>query len=331
MAKITSEDWDDMEIAARSAVVAGGISAMGYYRGALAVPTVLEENLSPTTIADIQATLAILRSLSPSIAFISGKLNFGYSLFAEELEEKKNDEGEDLRKLLCIQRVTDQLGAIRPHIRRTTKDFRESFEHCIAILFDSIDGTTNFRAGIPLFCSAVVFLIQGRPCIGAIYDPHHNVVYYGSIRSNENEDAITTGYAWNVQSGSVSDLVEMKTDEAPNRLIATHLTRSNSGKREQLIKKLNALTVSSEGTYMLNSGQLALAYIANGNLTAFVNNYTNIWDVAAGEVLIRAIGGNITDFQGNPINYSGEDSKVDIVAASDKALHSEILRIVSNE
>jgi len=59
-----------------------------------------------------------------------------------------------------------------------------------------------------------------------------------------------------------------------------------------------------------------------------VNNYTNIWDVAAGEILVRAIGGKVTNFKGQDISYT-KGTKIDIVASSTKDLHSEILKIVS--
>jgi fructose-1,6-bisphosphatase/inositol monophosphatase family enzyme len=299
---------------------------MGYYRGALAIPTVLETNLSPSTLADMQATFAVMRSLDPAIDFIAGNLDLGFSFFAEELERSPEDEV-DTEREIQVREILNQMGRINPHIKRSAEEFRDSFETCIAILFDALDGTTNFRAGIPLFCSAVAFFIGGVPCVGAIYDPLHNVVYYGSLRETEG-GIVPKAYAWQVQSGSVSDLVAMKRREAPKRLIATHLTRAKEEKRHDLMKKLSHLTAASEGTYMLNSGQLALAYVENGNLSAFINNYTNIWDVAAGEVLIRAVGGRVTDFAGRDINY-GQGSKVDVVASSSETLHNDVLNCLS--
>jgi fructose-1,6-bisphosphatase/inositol monophosphatase family enzyme len=323
MVRISESHRNDLEIAARGAVVAGGFTAMGYYRGALAIPTVLEKNLSPSTIADVQATLAILRSLDPPINHIAGKMNLGFSLFAEELEKSTDNPNDEIEER--VKEILEPIGGIRSHIKRTTEEFRDSFETCIAILFDALDGTTNFRAGIPLFCSAIAFFIHGQPRVGAIYDPLHNVVYYGSL--HDEVEAENRAYAWQVQAGNLSNLVDIKQTESPKRLIATHLTRSKEGKRNEMMSKLSALSASSEGTYMINSGQLALAYVATGNLSAFINNYTNIWDVAAGEVLIRAVGGKVTDFAGKDIDYRG-GSKVDIVASSNQTLHEEILMML---
>jgi fructose-1,6-bisphosphatase/inositol monophosphatase family enzyme len=78
---------------------------------------------------------------------------------------------------------------------------------------------------------------------------------------------------------------------------------------------------------MLNSGQMALSHVAWGNLGAFLNNTTKIWDVAAGEVLIRAIGGRVTDFKGRDINY-GESTDISVLACETPELHAKLLRII---
>jgi len=78
---------------------------------------------------------------------------------------------------------------------------------------------------------------------------------------------------------------------------------------------------------MLNCGQMALAHVACGNLSAFLNNTTGIWDVAAGEVLIRATGGKVTDFKGREIDY-GESSRVSVLACETPEIHDEIRKII---
>jgi myo-inositol-1(or 4)-monophosphatase len=317
-------EWDKLEVAARNAAVAGGFAAMGYYRGALADAFVLGEEKSPTTEADIQATLAILRSLDPAIRVIAGTNKFGHCYFAEELE-RKDDKIEQEQE---VSKILNELGGISIYVSRTAKEFVESFEHCIAILFDGLDGTVNFTAGIPLFCTAIAFFIEKEPRVAAIYDAHHNVVYYGSLRG---EDLLVKpdgrAFMWHVQSGSNTNLLTMKKND--RELIGTHLTRSDREKMKEMVDDLEQLSSNFAATYMLNSGQLALAYVASSNLSAFVNNYTNIWDVAAGEVLVRAIGGKVTDFSGNPIKYES-NSKVEIVAASSTEVHSKLLQAIQH-
>ncbi len=319
--KLDDRDWDDMEFAARCAVVNGGIAAMGYYRAALAKATKLRESLNPSTEADIQATRAILQDLNGRLPGLSGALKKGYAIFAEELALAPEA---DEQSRSIHQRMTANLANVE-HIDTTAEDFQESFDNCISVLFDALDGTTNFRATIPLFCSAVAFFIGGKPRIGAIYDPHHNVVYCGSIRNNEEGKA----YAWEVQSGNTTDLVKLGEGSQPDHLISLHLPRSNKKKKEQMLQHLGKLTAESKGTYMLCCGQLALTYVAKRNLTAFINNHTNMWDVAAGEVLVRAVGGKVTDLTGKPIDYRGTP-KIGVIASTDSNMHKKIVDIFTS-
>ena len=70
---------------------------------------------------------------------------------------------------------------------------------------------------------------------------------------------------------------------------------------------LERLAVASGGIYALNSGIVAMTEIAKGGLGAFVNIITNPWDVAAGEVIVKACGGKVTNFENEPIRYASID------------------------
>src|SRR5205085_11182336 len=156
--------------------------------------------------------------LDPTITFLAETNKYGYSYFAEELARNVDKVKQEKE----IIKILDQLRSISHHVSRTAGDFVASFQHCIAILFDGLDGTINFTAGIPLFCTAIAFFIEQEPRIGAIYDPHHNVVYYGSLRGHDLEnDPRGSASMWHVQSGSNTRLPTMR---PPGReLIGTHL------------------------------------------------------------------------------------------------------------
>jgi fructose-1,6-bisphosphatase/inositol monophosphatase family enzyme len=77
---------------------------------------------------------------------------------------------------------------------------------------------------------------------------------------------------------------------------------------------LQRLALASGGIYALGSGILAMADVARGALGGFVNIITNLWDVAAGEVLVRACGGKVTTFEGSPIEYTSAN-QISVIAA----------------
>ena len=124
-------------------------------------------------------------------------MGYQYRIFAEELDEPE-----------IAGRIRDQLQGepVSLHVKSSAQEFRENWDRSLSVLIDSIDGTTNFNAGIPFFCSAVAIFVGGRLSIGAIYDPFHNQVFYGSLRVLPGGDLVPVARVWTIQSGNVEDL-----------------------------------------------------------------------------------------------------------------------------
>jgi hypothetical protein len=84
-------------------------------------------------------------------------------------------------------------------------------------------------------------------------------------------------------------------------------TLSHPGKLREFVgsdhgeSMLERLTASVGTIYAMNGGVFAMAQVARGVLGGFVNNITNL---AAGEVLVRACSGEVTDFDGHLTDYT---------------------------
>ncbi len=66
-----------------------------------------------------------------------------------------------------------------------------------------------------------------------------------------------------------------------------------------------------------------MAYVASGRFDGYFQNELNIWDIAAGIVLINEAGGKIND-----IDYSSiEDIKV---RASNNSIYEKMLKNIDN-
>ena len=68
---------------------------------------------------------------------------------------------------------------------------------------------------------------------------------------------------------------------------------------------------------------LDLAYVASGRLDGFFHNKINLWDVAAGSLLVQEAGGVVNDLNKFDIN------KIDIRAAS-ASINDEMLKKLDN-
>ena len=145
-------------------------------------------------------------------------------------------------------------------------------------IIDPIDGTTNFLHGIPHFAISVALEVDGEIVTGLIFDPIKNEIFYAEKYN---------GSFINNNRVRVSNKTNL--DEC--------LFASNSDGLKSAHPKLN---LRSTGCAALD-----LAYVGCGRLDGFFHNKINLWDVAAGKIIIEEAGGkvnNIRDFKFNKID-----------------------------
>ena len=304
-------------------VIAGGTAAMRYYRKPL--NTILEQETeidskNPSTIADLHATLAIIFALHNYLKPIINRLScYDYSCLAEETQNLSW-----FQKKLPV--TVYQKIKSAPDFFAQTEDIR--------IIIDGIDGTGNFVRGIPMFCSAAAIIIDNQPRISALYDPVQHLVYSALLPGPDNDICLDAeAWEWHISTNHRVDLTHINQKNEKKTLsqetIAVHFTRSEPDKLREIIQSgsspsiLEKLSRESAGIYALNSGFTAMCYIAQDALGAYINNTTHLWDIAAGEVLVRACGGKVTDFHKNPIEYNSP-SRVPVIAAK-KDIYDDLM------
>ncbi len=242
--------------------------------------------------------------------------------------------GELLAGLSYLGEETTHDEYLREHLsddvlkrKHAPQRFFESHENVLRVIFDGIDGTGNFNRGLPLFCSAAAILVDDQVRVSAIYDPiHHQVSSAVLPGPYENPERDATASAWDVATGNRVDVVADAKKQVINPLnkeaVAIHLTRSNPDKLKEFVgtqegqedTMLERLAGACGGIYAINSGIMAMKEITRGAFGGFVNIVTYPWDVAAGEVLVRACGGIVTGFDGNPVKYE-KPGKISVIAA----------------
>ena len=161
-------------------------------------------------------------------------------------------------------------------------------------IIDPIDGTTNFIHGVPHFAISIALKSKNEITSGLIFDPIKNEMFYAEKNN---------GAFFNNQRIRVSK--KKKIEEC---LFAT------GGKKENK----SILNIRKSG-----SAALDMAYVASGRFDGYFQNELNIWDIAAGIVLINEAGGKIND-----IDYSSiEDIKV---RASNNSIYEKMLENIDN-
>ena len=161
-------------------------------------------------------------------------------------------------------------------------------------IIDPIDGTTNFLHGIPHFAISIALKTGNEIVSGLIYDPIKDEMFYAEKDS---------GAFFNNQRIRVS-----KKREFNSCLFATG---GPSG---------NEIDLPLRKT---GSAALDMAYVAAGRLDGYFQNGLNLWDIAAGIILIKEAGGII-----NEIDLS--QNKNIQVRASSMSINEKMLEKIKN-
>ena len=161
-------------------------------------------------------------------------------------------------------------------------------------IIDPIDGTTNFLHGIPHFAISIALKSNDEIVSGLIYDPIKDEMFYAE-KDN--------GAFFNNQRIRVS-----KKKEINNCLFATG---GNSKDKIDL------------PTRRSGSAALDIAYVASGRYDGYFQNDLNLWDIAAGIIILKEAGGMI-----NEIDLS-KNNKINIRASS-MAINDKLLEKLKN-
>ena len=142
-------------------------------------------------------------------------------------------------------------------------------------VIDPIDGTINFLHGIPHFAISLALQIENEIKSGIIYDPIKNEIFYAE---KDNGSYINNN---RIRVSNKSNLEEC-------------LFASNSDGLKSIYPKLN----------LRNTGcaALDLAYVGCGRLDGYFHNKINLWDVAAGKIIIEEAGGKVNNISSFNIN-----------------------------
>lgn len=178
-------------------------------------------------------------------------------------------------------------------------------------VFDPLDGTTNFHAGFPVFCTSLAFINNKEVQLGITYDP---------IRKECFSALKGKGFYYNQQLVSINQL------KVPKRIkdcIAFVDFKRLS--QQQSVNLISAMPFKSQRN--IGSSALEWAWLAMNRAHVTFHGGQKLWDYAAGSLLLSEAGGFSHDMSGLQL-YQNSIEVRPIVAASSKALclkwHQEI-------
>ncbi len=157
-------------------------------------------------------------------------------------------------------------------------------------IIDPIDGTTNFLHGIPHFAICIALKSKNELMSGLIFDPIKDEMFF----AEKDKGAFLNNQRLRVsKKNSIDECLFSSNHEGV---------------------KFSNLNMRYSGCAALD-----LAYVASGRLDGFFHNKINLWDVAAGTLLVHEAGGNVNDINKFEIN------NIDI-RASNSSINEQMLK-----
>jgi len=162
-------------------------------------------------------------------------------------------------------------------------------------IIDPIDGTANFLHGVPHFAISIALKTNNEIVSGLIYDPIKDEMFYAEKNS---------GAFFNNRRIKVSNKKEIN-----SCLFAT------GGKDDE--KKID-LNIRKSG-----SAALDMAYVASGRYDGYFQKNLNLWDIAAGIILVKEAGGIVSEID------LEQKKNIKLTAASN-AINEKMLEKIAN-
>ena len=177
-------------------------------------------------------------------------------------------------------------------------------------IVDPLDGTSNYIHQFPMFAISIGIRHRREMLAGVVYDPLHSELF-GAAKgggAHLNGKRIRVSAARRLQDAMMATGIPFR-------------ARSRFG---EYIESLKTISYGSAGMRRGGSAALDLAYVACGRFDGFWEINLSPWDIAAGEILIREAGGQISDVWGKDAFLENGD-----VLASNGKIHAELSRITT--
>ncbi len=153
-------------------------------------------------------------------------------------------------------------------------------------ILDPLDGTTNFIHGFPQFAISLALKVKGITELAIVYDPvlreEFTALRGRGARMNNHRLRVTAIAGLN--DALIGTGFPFRPEQMPQL--------------PSYLKTLSEVARLSAGIRRAGAAALDLAWVAAGRLDGFWESGLSLWDMAAGDLLIREAGGLVTDYQG---------------------------------
>lgn len=173
-------------------------------------------------------------------------------------------------------------------------------------IIDPLDGTHNYIRSIEIFGVSIGLVLKGEVVMGVIYMPVLKELYV----ARKGKGAYLNNKRIRVSRKKLRETV----------MIFDSSIRIN---KKPMLASLGKLTDEVFNVRMFGSTVRSLSYVAEGKAEVEIEYNDNVWDFAAGLLLVEEAGGKATDFEGRPWNINSRT-----YVASNRIIHKDVLKMI---
>ncbi|PIR26740.1 MAG: inositol monophosphatase [Deltaproteobacteria bacterium CG_4_10_14_0_2_um_filter_43_8] len=176
-------------------------------------------------------------------------------------------------------------------------------------IIDPLDGTINYAHQFPFFCVSIALEFQGELVLGVIFDPNRDELF----TAVKGEGAFLNGKR--LQVSNSPDLV--------HALLATGFAYNVQEEQADNLDHFAHFIKKARAVRRPGSAAIDLAWIACGRIDGFWELFLKPWDIAAGVVIIREAGGQVSSFDGGSFDVYGDE-----ILTSNGKIHQEMVDVL---
>ncbi|MBT3254366.1 MAG: inositol monophosphatase [Candidatus Marinimicrobia bacterium] len=177
-------------------------------------------------------------------------------------------------------------------------------------IIDPLDGTTNFVHGFPVFAVSIGVLFEDELFAAAVYDPNRQELF----TAGRERGAFLNG----------SPISVSKTHELGKSLLATGFSYFNDDYFKLNMELWASIYGKTQGIRRAGAAAIDLAWLACGRLDGLWEFSLKPWDIAAGALLVKEAGGEVSGPRGEDLDLNAGH-----IIAANPSIHPYILEEIS--
>jgi len=176
-------------------------------------------------------------------------------------------------------------------------------------IIDPLDGTTNYTMHLPAYGVSVALAFRQEIVLGITYVPELKEL----MVAEKGQGALL-----NNRKLKVSKVAQL------NRSLLTFCHGSLIHDIKRAIRLYSRFKLKGFDYRQIGCAVMEFGFVAAGRTEAIMLPGANLYDVAAGALMVKEAGGQVTDFNNQPWNIQSKD-----ILASNGKIHNQVLKIIN--